>query len=53
MKKISIEILCDTFHVADSLRVLANYFEDEELDTKNGVELNLDHCVAEIKEIEC
>ena len=31
MKKISIEILCDEFYVADSLRELALRYEDEDL----------------------
>lgn len=57
MKKISIEILCDEFYVADSLHELATYIECEDvLDgghaDKNGViGLCGDHYTADVKEV--
>ena len=57
MKKIKIEILCDEFYVADSLHELATNIEcgdvlDGEYADENGVtEINGDHYVAEIKEV--
>lgn len=57
MKKISVEILCDEFHVADSLRELANNIEngdilDGEYADENGItEVNGDHYAAEIKDV--
>jgi hypothetical protein len=63
MKKIKIEILCDEFYVADSLHELATNIEcgdvleqmnDENMTDENGeLEVNGDHYVAGIKEIEC
>jgi len=58
MKKISIEALFDPFFTADGLRQLANTiegrdFEEEGFSLKEGVELNGDHYVAEVKEIDC
>lgn len=56
MKKIKIEILCDEFYVADSLHELATNIEcGDLLDQMQGEELevNSDHYVAGIKEIEC
>ena len=57
MKKISIEILCDEFYVADSLRELALRYEDEDLfdseyaDEDGEVEVSGDHYVAGFKEV--
>lgn len=63
MKKIKIEILCDEFYVADSLHELATNIEcgdvleqmnDESMLNENReLEVNGDHYVAGIKEIEC
>ena len=63
MKKIKIKILCDEFYVADSLHELATNIEcgdvleqmnDESMLDENGeLEVNGDHYVAGIKEIEC
>jgi hypothetical protein len=59
MKKISIEILCDEFYVAESLHELATCIECEDvLDggyaDKNGViGVCGDNYTADIKEIEC
>ena len=56
MKKISVEILCDEFYTADSLRELANCIEDGDYlgyMTDGSVEISGDHYVAEVKEIEC
>ena len=63
MKKIKIEILCDEFYTADSLHELAANIEcgdvleqmsDESMLNENGeMEVNGDHYVAGIKEIEC
>ena len=61
MKKIKIEILCDEFYTADSLRELATSIEgdaleqmnDESMLNENGeLEVNGDHYIAGIKEIE-
>ena len=58
MKKIAVEVLCDPVHTADCLRELANNIESDEFkegdwSLTDGVELNGDHYVAEVKEIEC
>lgn len=58
MKKISVELLCDPVYTADCLRELANNIESDDFkegdwDLADGIELNGDHYVAEIKEIEC
>ena len=49
MKKIKIEMLCDEFYTADSLRELANYIEEEGVP---NTEICGDHYVGEVKEIE-
>lgn len=49
MKKIKVEVLCDEFYTADSLRELASFIEDEGVPNK----VSGDHYVAEVKEIEC
>lgn len=50
MKKIKIEMLCDEFYTADSLRELAVIIEDEGIP---NTEISGDHYVSEVKEIEC
>lgn len=57
MKKISIEILCDEFYVADSLHELATNIEcgdllEEACGLIGGTEVTGDHYTAEIKEVE-
>ena len=62
MKKIKIEILCDEFYTADSLRELATNIEcgdvleqmnDESMLNESGeLEVNGGHYVAGIEEIE-
>lgn len=49
MKKIKVEVLCDEFYTADSLREVAVIIEDEGVPTK----VSGDHYVGEVKEIEC
>ena len=50
MKKIKVEIICDEFYTADSLRELATIIEDESI---INTEFCGDHYIGEIKEIEC
>lgn len=57
MKKISIEILCDEFYVADSLHELATNIEcgdllEEACGLIDGTEVTGDHYTAEVKEVE-
>lgn len=49
MKKIKIEILCDEFYTADSLRELAVIIENEGVP---NTEICGDHYVGEVKEID-
>ena len=55
MKKISIEILCDEFYVADSLHELATNIECgdvmDDVETNGSQEVTGDHYTAEIKEV--
>ena len=55
MKKISIEILCDEFYVADSLHELASNIECgdvmDDVETNGSQEVTGDHYTAEIKEV--
>jgi hypothetical protein len=55
MKKISIEILCDEFYVADSLHELAANIECgdimEDVEANGMQEVTGDHYTAEIKEV--
>ena len=56
VKKISVEILCDEFYVADSLHELAGNIECGDLldDMENdGIEVSGDHYTAGIKIIKC
>ena len=58
MKKISIEILCEEFYVADSLHEIATNIEcgdvmDIACANIGGTEVSGDHYVAGIEEIEC
>lgn len=56
MKKISIEILCDEFYVADSLHELASNIECgdimEDVEANGSQEVTGDHYTAEVKEVE-
>ena len=58
MKKISIEILCDKYYVADSLYELASNIDcgdilDKKYADENGIiEVSGDHYTANIKEVE-
>ena len=56
MKKISVEVLCDEFYIADSLRELASNIEncDNVYDyiEDDCLEISGDHYVAEIKIVE-
>lgn len=55
MKKISIEILCDEFYVADSLHELATSIECgdviDDVEINGSQEVTGDHYTAEIKEV--
>lgn len=55
MKKISIEILCDEFYVADSLHELASNIECgdimDDVESNGMQEVTGDHYTAEVKEV--
>ena len=56
MKKISIEIICDEFYVADSLHELATNIEcgdvlEEACGLIGGTEVNGGHYTAAVKEV--
>ena len=58
MKKIKIEILCDEFYTADSLRELASNIECSDIVYEacgiiGGLDVTGDHYTAGIEEIEC